>query len=71
MSVMKRTLLLITMALGCSIGWGADWLTDGHDPQRTGWQKDEKLLTVANVGKMKLLCKLNSYRLKAGRIDDD
>lgn len=57
---MRRTLLLISIALGCSIGWGADWLTDGHDPQRTGWQKDEKTLTVANVGKMKLLWKVKT-----------
>ena len=50
---MRKLLLLTLMALGCAIGWSADWLTDGHDPQRTGWQKDEKILNVANGGKMK------------------
>ncbi len=28
---------------------GADWLTDGGDTKRNNWQKDEKLLTIANV----------------------
>lgn len=35
----------------------ADWLTDGGDPQRTGWQKNEHILTVSNVKGMKLLWK--------------
>ena len=43
------------MAFAGVAGWGADWLTDGHDPQRTGWQKDEKILNTANVKELKLL----------------
>ena len=35
----------------------ADWLTDGGDPQRTAWQKDEHILNVSNVKGMKLLWK--------------
>ena len=35
----------------------ADWLTDGGDPQRTAWQKNEHLLSVSNVKGMKLLWK--------------
>src|SRR6188508_743088 len=35
----------------------ADWLTDGGDPQRTGWQKNEHILTVSNVKGMTLLWK--------------
>ncbi len=35
----------------------ADWLTDGGDIQRTGWQRNEKILTTANVKNMKLLWK--------------
>ena len=35
----------------------ADWLTDGGDPQRTAWQKNEHILTVSNVKGMKLLWK--------------
>jgi outer membrane protein assembly factor BamB len=36
----------------------ADWLTDGGDPQRTAWQRNETLLTKANVKDMKLLWKI-------------
>src|SRR3982751_4544606 len=32
-----------------------DWLTDGGDNQRTGWAKNEKILTKQNVGSLKLL----------------
>src|SRR5918996_5622559 len=39
-------------------GKPADWLTDGGDPQRTAWQRDEKILTMANVKNMKLLWKI-------------
>ena len=35
----------------------ADWLTDGGNPQRTAWQKDEHTLNVSNVKGMKLLWK--------------
>jgi outer membrane protein assembly factor BamB len=43
---------------GCFTLWGADWLTDGGNPQRTGWQKDEKILGKSNVKDMKLRWKL-------------
>jgi outer membrane protein assembly factor BamB len=36
---------------------GADWLTDGGDQKRNNWQKDETILTKANVANMKLLWK--------------
>ena len=35
----------------------ADWLTDGGNPQRTAWQKNEHILNVSNVKGMKLLWK--------------
>jgi hypothetical protein len=35
-----------------------DMLTQGVDIGRTGWVKDEKIFTPANVGGMKLLWKL-------------
>ncbi len=38
----------------------AVWLTDGGHPQRTAWQKDERILTVANVKGMKLLWKFKT-----------
>ena len=36
----------------------ADWLTDGADPQRTAWQRNETILTTSNVKDMKLLWKI-------------
>jgi outer membrane protein assembly factor BamB len=55
---MRRITIPFAITLVCVIGWGADWLTDGGNSQRTGWQKDEKILTLDNVGNMKLLWKL-------------
>jgi outer membrane protein assembly factor BamB len=37
-----------------------DWLTDGGDNQRTGWNKQEKILTKDNVKNLKLLWKLET-----------
>src|SRR6187549_2578128 len=37
-----------------------DWLTDGGDNQRTGWNKDERVLTKDNVKNLKLLWKLET-----------
>ena len=31
-----------------------DWLTFGHDPQRSGWSPEEAKLTVQNVRNLKL-----------------
>src|SRR5919201_2214160 len=65
---MRKLTILIAMTLGCLAGWGAgaqtgggkpaDWLTDGGNPQRTAWQKEEKILTTANVKDIKLLWKI-------------
>ena len=49
---------VVVVALGCAAAWGSDWLTDGKDPQRTNWQKDEKIVTTANAKNIKLLWKL-------------
>src|ERR1051326_1691582 len=38
--------------------WTADWLTDGGNPQRTAWQKDEKILSPSTAKDIKLLWKL-------------
>ena len=46
---------------------GADWLTDAHDPQRSGWQTDETILTTSNVGRMKLLWKIDTGNPAGGR----
>ena len=54
---MTRSLILI-FAIGCSAAQGSDWLTDGKDPQRTNWQKDERIFTTANTKDIKLLWKI-------------
>ena len=55
---MRRFSLTMAITLGCVSGWGADWLTDGGDSQRTAWQKDEKILSTANAKDIKLLWKI-------------
>ena len=37
-----------------------DWLTDGGDNQRTGWARNEKILTKDNVRNLKLLWKVET-----------
>lgn len=44
--------------IACGAALGADWLTDGKDPQRTNWQRDEKILSPSTVKGMKLLWKV-------------
>ena len=41
-----------------SSGFASDVLTEGVDNARTGWMRDEKIFTPANVGSTKLLWKL-------------
>src|SRR5215475_2764712 len=55
---MKKLSVVLALMLGGVAAWSADWLTDGGNSQRTAWQKDEKILTTANVKDMKLLWKL-------------
>jgi len=52
----EKTNLTALGCVGCSIAYcglalAADWTTDGGDAQRTGWQKDETILTKDNVKK--------------------
>ena len=54
---MKRIVLSIVMCAGATLG-ATDFLTGGVDIGRTGWVKDEKIFTTANVGDTKLLWKL-------------
>jgi hypothetical protein len=55
---MRKFHILISIACGCALLWGAEWTTDGFDPQRTGWQRDEHILSKDNVRNMKVLWKL-------------
>ncbi len=32
----------------------ADWLTFGHDPQRSGWAREEKTISAENAGQLQL-----------------
>ncbi len=55
---MRKRDLVVAILAGCTLLPAADWLTDGGNPQRTGWQKDEKILSKSNVAGMKVLWKL-------------
>src|SRR5262249_8730900 len=57
---MRKILILVGLMFGSLVAAGADWLTDGGNPQRTAWQKDEKILTTDNVKNMKLLWKVKT-----------
>jgi hypothetical protein len=52
-----RTGAVILLLWGITAG-ASDFLTEGVDNARTGWLRDEKIFTKANVGSMKLLWKL-------------
>ena len=52
---MNRPFAILLWA--CALAPGADWLTRAGDLQRTGWQKEEKLLTAHTVQRLQLLWK--------------
>src|SRR6185312_16143786 len=52
-----RTGLIVLLLSTATVG-AVDFLTEGFDNARTGWVRDEKVFTQANVGSMKLLWKL-------------
>jgi len=54
---MRRLLIIVGIFFGSYVVLGSDWLTDGGNPQRTAWQKEERVLTTDNVKNMKLLWK--------------
>jgi outer membrane protein assembly factor BamB len=60
---MRKVLILVGLMFSSLVAIGADWLTDGGNPQRTAWQKDEKTLTTENVKNMKLLWKVKTDNL--------
>jgi len=45
---------LVPLSLTSTSAPSADWLTFGHDPQRTGWAFEESTLTVQNVFELEL-----------------
>ncbi|HWB98115.1 MAG TPA: PQQ-binding-like beta-propeller repeat protein [Bryobacteraceae bacterium] len=48
---------VLALLLLSSAAFAADWLTDGGDTIRNNWQRDEHILTPANVHGMQLLWK--------------
>src|SRR5688572_7126720 len=56
-----RTCIALAVLASCLpllASTASDYLTEGNDPGRTGWMKDEKVFTLANVKDMKLLWKV-------------
>ncbi len=49
--------LLALLISSCALAIAADWLSKRGDPQHTGWQRDEKLLTARTVKGLRLLWK--------------
>ena len=49
--------LLGLLVWTCALAAGADWLSKRGDPQQTGWQREEKFLTVRTVKGLRLLWK--------------
>src|SRR5579862_8101796 len=55
---MKTLTAILAFAACCAALIGADWPTDGGNPQRTNWQRDETILNKNNVANLKVLWKL-------------
>jgi hypothetical protein len=53
-----RKLIVAVLAMSGATLFASEYLTEGVDNGRTGWLKDEKVFTTANVPNMKLLWKL-------------
>ena len=71
---MKRLLTFAALCtastiLVCQPALAGDWLTYGHDPQRTGWAMEETKLSPATVPNLALKWKVKlpneAYRLSA------
>ena len=55
---MRTSRFVIAITLSCVACMAADWPTDGGNPQRTAWQKDEKILNKDNVKNLKIVWKI-------------
>src|SRR5262245_64083174 len=53
--MLARLFVVIGLFYGAAMLSAYDVLMEGVDTQRTGWVRDEKIFTPANVGSMKLL----------------
>ena len=43
--------LYLAILMACAAASGAEWLTDGGNPERTAWQRDETFFTTDNVAR--------------------
>src|ERR1700712_3510219 len=57
-TLLSGILPMAAVALVCVPLFSADWLTDGGNPQRTAWQKDEHILSPSNVKNLQIVWKL-------------
>ena len=59
---MKKPIIafFIALAVCCGLAFGENWLTDGGDVQRSGWNRDEHILTKDNIKNLKLLWKVQT-----------
>src|SRR6516162_8367395 len=55
---MRHICALIAVSFCGIAAVASDWPTDGGNPQRTNWQKDETILNKNNVASLKILWKL-------------
>ena len=55
---MRKLVLTAVLVLAGATLMASDYFTEGVDSGRTGWIKDEKILTTSNVKDMKLLWKI-------------
>src|SRR5260370_6506162 len=55
---MRRFGFMLSMLFCAVTVWGADWLTDRGNPQRTAWQQDERIFSTANAKDIRLLWKI-------------
>ena len=46
---MRTKFAVIAICAAASLAIAAEWTTDGGNPKRDAWQRDEKILTKANV----------------------
>ena len=58
MSTIPRSVALPALTLACALLTTASWLTFGGDPQRSGWAKNETILTKDNVKSLEVEWKI-------------
>jgi glucose dehydrogenase len=53
-----QTKLAVIAIYAAGLAIAAEWPTDGGNPKRDAWQRDEKILTKSNVKNLKVLWSL-------------